>query len=244
MIAIDFHNHIGKSKSDGALATAAQVRCAGPGAHLGLTHAVIFPVDESRPGISYSRLNTQVIKAVKQNKGLIGFCRLDPHFGNRAILEMRRSFKHGLVGVKLHPRSENFRPALAAGIVSQLNRLMRPLIIHTSHETNCRPKEWVSLLKRYPDFPVILAHGGKDAYEEAIAVAKKLPNVYLETSTLSFYRTRLILKKLGAGKIVFASDFPYSHPRLEMAKWNEIWNAREKQQILSKNAVRILEPWL
>jgi len=244
MLAIDFHNHIGKSKSDGNFSTANQVYQVTLRGRLGLTHAVLFPVDEANPGNSYSRLNTKVASAVKQFKGLIGFCRLDPHFGNRAIREMHRSFKLGLVGVKLHPRSENFRPALAAGIFSQLNRLMRPLIIHTSHESNCRPKEWYSLLARYRDFPVILAHAGKDAYEEAIGVAKKLPNVYLETSTLSYFRTKLILKKLGARKILFASDFPYSHPRVEMQKWNEIWNARERKQILSENAQRILEPWL
>ena len=244
MIAVDFHNHIGKSKSDKARANGGQVVRAGIQGALGLTHAVVFPIDESRPGISYSRLNAQIAKEVKKHKGLIGFCRLDPHFGNRAILEMRRSFKRGLVGVKLHPRSENFRPAMAAGILNQLNYWVRPLMIHTSHEMHCRPKEWMPLLSRYRHFPVILAHGGKDAYEEAIWVAKKLPNVYLETSTLSFYRTQLILKKLGARKIVFASDFPYSHPKVEMEKWKQIWSPRERRMILSDNARRILGPWL
>ncbi|MBI4971939.1 MAG: hypothetical protein HZC17_08945, partial [Candidatus Omnitrophica bacterium] len=120
MIAIDFHNHLGKSKTDGACATASEVKRSGIGGGLSLTHAVMFPIDESRPGISYSRLNTQVARAVKYQKGLIGFCRLDPHFGNRAIEEIERSYRLGLVGVKLHPRAENFRPALAAGILSQL----------------------------------------------------------------------------------------------------------------------------
>lgn len=244
MIAIDFHNHIGKSKSDGNSSTAGEVRRAMLGSRLGLTHAVVFPVDEARPGISYSRLNTQIAGVVKKVKGFIGFCRLDPHFGNRAIQEMRRSFKLGLVGVKLHPRSEKFAPALAAGILSQLNRLVRPLIIHTSHEPNCRPKDWLGLLSRYRDFPVILAHGGKDAYPEAVEVAKKLPNVFVETSALTFFRTEWILKKLGAWKIVFGSDFPYSHPAVEMQKWKLIWNARERRQILSLNAERILGPWI
>ncbi len=244
MIAIDFHSHIGKSKSDKAHATAGEVRRACVSRRLGLTHAVVFPIDESGPGVSYSRLNTRIANAVKHTPGLIGFCRLNPHFGNRAIKEMTRSFKMGLVGVKLHPRAEDFRPAHASGILARLNYLMRPLIIHTSHEPNCRPHEWRSLLKRYRDFPVILAHAGKDAYLEAVDLAKKLPNVYLETSTLSFYRTQRILEKLGPEKIVFASDFPYSHPRVEMEKWNQIWNSGEKKQILSKNAIRILEPWL
>lgn len=241
MFSVDFHNHIGKSKSDGNRATAREVFRAGLAARLGLTHAVIFPIDAARPGISYSRLNTQIAALCKKSPHFIGFARLDPHAGEGAIREMHRSFALGLRGVKLHPRSENFQPREAEAILKELNRLKRPLILHTSHEPNSRPSQWQDQFFRYRKFPVILAHAGKDAYLEAVDVAKKLPNVYLETSTQSYFRTRLILKKLGPEKIVFASDFPYSHPRVEMEKWNQIWTARQKSVILSLNARKILK---
>ena len=244
MLSVDFHTHIGKSKSDGAEVTGPEICRAVFNPKLRLSRAVVFPIDEARPGISYSRANSKIAAAVKQFPRLIGFCRLNPHAGNKALLEMERSFRIGLVGVKLHPRAEAFRPALAAGILKELNRRTRPLILHTSHEENCRPSEWFGLLSRFRDFPVILAHGGKDAFREGILVAKKLRNVYLETSTLSYHRTRMILEEVGARKIVFASDFPYSHPSVEMEKWNQIWSIKEKREILSNNALKILEPWL
>ena len=113
-------------------------------------------------------------------------------------------------------------------------------MLHSSHEPNCRPLEWEKIFRRHPRIPFILAHGGKDAFQEAIAVARRNPNVWLETTTLSYWRTKVILKKLGARRVVFGSDLPYSHPGVERFKLDLLLNHSDQQKVYSENPKRIL----
>jgi hypothetical protein len=142
--------------------------------------------------------------------------------------------------VKLHPRSENFSPAEADDLVAEIEKERLPIFLHTSHERNCRPLEWEKVFRRHPRTPFILAHGAKDAFEEAAVVAGRQKRLWVETSTLSSWRSRVLVKRLGAGRIVFGSDLPYSHPAVERLKLDLFLKPSERKKVYSENARRLL----
>lgn len=241
MIWADFHVHVGRSR-DGAFLGIRGLRKIMRACHI--RHAVVFPIDEASPGLSYEHANSRLIRLLKRTPHLAGFMRLDPRAGARALAELERCAGEGLVGVKLHPRSEHFSAQRADFLFPHMVRKRLPVILHTSHEQGCTPREWEPIFRRYRDIPFILAHGGKDCYEEAARLVRRHDHLYIETSTLSYFRTRSILKIAGAEKVLFGSDLPYSHPHLEEQKFALVATPRERRKILADNARRFFQAWL
>ncbi len=238
-LRVDMHVHLGRSK-DGAKYGPGDVRQLLE--RYSFSHAVLFPVDEREPGPSYSRLNARVAKTAKKDKRILGFVRLNPHEKEAAHRELTLAAKRGMRGVKLHPRAEDFSPHETEELFREIESHRFPVMLHTSHEPHCHPIAWEGIFLRHKKICFILAHAGKDAYREAASVAKRCPNVYLDTSTLSFRRTTVILKEVGAGKVVFASDAPYSHPAVELLKFDLILkgNSAACRKIFQENPKKIL----
>jgi len=69
---------------------------------------------------------------------------------------------------------------------------------------------------KYPDLTMVLAHMGHPWYDEAIVVARKQPNVWLENSALfyrpwQFYNMLISAQEYRiADKIFFGTDFPFA----------------------------------
>ncbi|MBI4115320.1 MAG: amidohydrolase family protein [Candidatus Omnitrophica bacterium] len=234
---VDMHLHLGKSRDGGEL-TLSDIRKAMK--KYEISHAVIFAIDEVDTGPSYEKVNNRVLKAVSGDSSLIPFGRLNPRAGDKAFAELRRLSKAGVRGIKLHPRSENFSPQQARDLISEIEAEGLPIILHTSHEKNCNPLSWERIFKSHSRTSFVLAHGAKDAFQEAIAVAKRNQNVWLETSTLSYWRTSVILKKLGTSRLVFGSDLPYSHPAVERTKLDLLLSPSEQRKVYSENPKKIL----
>ncbi len=238
MKCVDMHVHLGASK-DGARLGQAEIRKFLD--DLPISHMVVFPVDETGAG-SYQKLNDQVAALAAKDKRVIGFCRLNASRPQAALQELERSVKLGLRGVKLHPRAEAFSPNQAALLMPEIEKKKLPVILHTSHEPDCRPRDWAPLFLKYKKIFFILAHAGKDLYREAAMLASRFSNVYLDTATLSYYRTSFLFQNAGARKLVFASDAPYSHPALELLKWDLVLrkDSLARRQIFEENPKKIL----
>lgn len=234
---IDLHVHLGRSR-DGASLSLPELKRVADRFHL--RRAVVFPIDEANPGPSYERMNDRILSAVAGDRRLIGFCRLNPRAGGRAVAELRRAGRAGLRGVKLHPRSERFSAAQAEDLIAEIERERFPIILHTSHEIHCRPSEWERIFKRHRRIPFVLAHAGKDAFEEAVAAARGNRHVWIETSTVSYRRTGQILAALGPSQVVFGSDLPYSHPAVEQQKFELLLKASDRKKVYWENARKIL----
>lgn len=234
---IDFHLHLGKSR-DGAHLDLSGIRQAM--ASHGVTRGVLFGIDEADAGPTYERTNERVLGAVRKNSRLVAFMRLNPRSGGRALDEFRRCRLRGARGVKLHPRSESFSPAQAEDLIHEIEKERLPIILHTSHEENCRPLSWKMIFKRHPRIPFVLAHAGKDAFLEAVQAARESRNVWLETTTLSYWRTGVILKEIGASRMIFGSDLPYSHPAVERLKLDLLLPRSERRRVYSQNPRQIL----
>jgi predicted TIM-barrel fold metal-dependent hydrolase len=236
-MVIDVHVHIGKAP-DTAFKSVPQI-LRGMRAY-GVSKSVIFPINEVHGGPSYERSNQKVLALVKKHKNLIGCFRLHPKQMSAAFRQLELLRKNDLHIVKLHPRSDHYGPKVAAPLFPEICRNKFSVIIHTDHEEPASVTAWLPIFKAYPKTNFILTHGGKDRWRDAIHAAQALKNIYLDTSTLSFYRTGMILKGVGVRKVLFGSDTPYSHVDIEMRKFKHLLSRKQLRFVLSENAKHVL----
>lgn len=236
MIACDFHIHLGRSR-DGASLTAGELLRAMRQSDV--RRAVIFPIDEPDVGRTYEAQNEKIFAEAKAHPEFIPFCRLSPNNRKEALRELENCRAKGFSGLKLHPRAEAICPNSVDDIFERVNDWGWPVVIHLSHEENCLPASWEPSFQKFSRSTFIFAHGGKDKYEEAIQVAARSPNTFLDTSTLSYNRTKIIIQKLGAGRVLFASDQPYSHIAVERKKFEVICSPQELNAIFEENPRRV-----
>jgi predicted TIM-barrel fold metal-dependent hydrolase len=165
--------------------------------------------------------NNYVIQSVKSNpKVLKGFMCVDPHTKDvLKILEKGR--KDGFQGVKFNPMTHQFSFASKTmqEIVSFCGSCGFPVYTHTLFNPGASTSRFVALAKQFPKVNFILGHMGfGPADQEGLEAAETLNNFFLETSTGSYLHIKEAVRRAGAGKIVFGSEYPLSNPKLELEK--------------------------
>lgn len=238
-VIIDAHNHIGLSRDGGHGKLDVLI---GNMAAYKIAKSVLFAIDEEGYAPTYEVQNDKIIAA--RNKfpdKVIAFARIVPSAGRAAAREFKRCCELGVKGLKLKT-PDGFEPADAKNILDLIgDRRDFPVLIHTAHDGHSQPRIWKPVIAHYPNINFILAHGGKDHYRQCAELAVKYPNVYVDTSTLSYNRTRYIYENTGPEKILFASDYPYSHPAIELKKIELLISHKgDLELILYKNAARLL----
>ncbi len=205
-----------------------------------IERSLVFPIDEPNPGPSYRKLNRVIANIIKRYKNITGVARLNPNELRASFDEVQFAAEAGFRGVKFHPRSDRFCMREAKSLFPEIARHQLITIIHTDHEPNCHPEDWFPIFKKYRKTYFVLTHAGKDVFRQAVYAAKHFPNVYLDTSTVSYYRTGAILKEAGCKKVLFASDIPYSHVELEIRKFKLLLPKAQQKFVFRENAKKIL----
>ncbi len=152
---------------------------------------------------------------------IFGFGVVDPRKADAAD-EVQRCAEIGLVGIKLHPTMHGyhvcdhglldpvFRACEAAGLAVLFNAL---------DDAFCAPLGMEEIARGFPAVPTLIAHMGTVwNTTEAILVASRTPNVYLETSSTQMLEVKTAYDRLGPDKIVMGTDWPASHMDLERLK--------------------------
>ncbi len=215
----------------------------------GIDRAIVFPTSNFKES-HFSRSNDLIARAVKEYPDrLIGFARINPHRGEKAVQELiRAKEKLELKGVKLHPTMEIF-PAngrIVHPIMRAATQLQIPVVFHSGTPPYALPSQIADVAVRFPRIPVIMAHMGKSLGFDAIASAKRSRNIILETSGASS-RIGLIegaVNSIGIKRVVFGTDWPCCHPAPEKTKIEVLELSREeKEAILGGNIMRILSSW-
>ncbi len=239
---IDAHNHLGgPDRGDGASQTAVEIIRNMD--RVGIDMAVVFPFNEVKPGISFSLANNYIAKATEQYpERLIGFARLDPNYGKKALTELDRAVvRLGLRGVKLHPSSQKFTldNPIVTRIIEKAAELRVPVVFDSGKPVSS-PEGIGTLAAKVPKAPIIMAHMQGSRYLE---VSERFENVYLGTTGM-FDPPKLqeALERLGAEKLVAGSDSPYIAQEREVSKFDTIPGIREKEKnlILGGNIRKIL----
>jgi predicted TIM-barrel fold metal-dependent hydrolase len=175
---------------------------------------------------------------------LRAFARIHPWYADAVDL-LEHAFGLGFVGLKLHPVSTIAHPSGEDTL-----RLIRaaaahgaPTLFHCGDEPMTTPLAVALAAEAVPEATVILGHmGGYWHVEEAIEVAERVPNLVLETSAMPYPgKIRAAVARLGAERVVYASDGPVCSPRIEVEKVRLAGlDAEAERLVLGGNAERIL----
>ena len=109
--------------------------------------AVVFPMHE--PG-GYPLPNDIALAAAAGSDRLVAFCRLDPRVNPAA--EARRCLDAGAVGIKLHPRAEQFgmdEPGVRE-IIAVAHERKVPVLIHAGRGIPAAGREHGAAVGRVP----------------------------------------------------------------------------------------------
>lgn len=223
----------------------------------------------------YKFYNNYIAGIIKKHPDrLIGFAGIDPRRGKEAITEIERCVDMGLKGVKLwpltgfYPDDPEFYP-----FYERVQELNLPILCHTG---SCPPGTYMKYNKPmyvdtvavdFPKIKIIMAHIGTPWEIEALFVAAKNKNVYVDISSWQmpfirapfvFFQTLIQAKRIcRVEKILFGSDWPLFIPHLSQKKWVQTikkleipqpmklmgasdFTDEEKNMILGGNAQKVL----
>jgi predicted TIM-barrel fold metal-dependent hydrolase len=188
--------------------------------HNGVSMTVLVPSDfeiavENQSG------NDRVLKLAAQHEGVFaGMATVNPWYGKKAIAELRRAAGNGAVGLKLHPVLQGFAlcDPLVHPVIEEARTLNLAVYAHTGSPAYAEPLQLAELARTFPDVRFILGHGGSTDFKaDALAAAQLAENIVIETSWTLPERLLRLVDVLGAHRVMFGSDAPYSSLKLELA---------------------------
>ncbi len=212
----------------------------------GIAQAVVMTYTEL-PGFNPRALEYVAEAVAKYPHRLIGYARLHPwHEAEAARLLVRAVREYRMKGLKLHPVGTLAHPADAATLklIRLAAELQVPVLFHCGDEPMTTPLAIAVAAARVPDATIILGHmGGFFHVDEAIEVAERHPNVLLETSAMPYPdKIHEAVTRLGADRVLYASDGPGCPPRLELEKVRMAGlSDSDLALVLRGNIVRLLE---
>ena len=122
---------------------------------------------------------------------------------------------HGFRGLKLHPQAHGYAPARMRDQLAPVFEFAAahelPVVVHQGDPPYSHPTQFAPVAEEFPAVRFILAHLGTQRVvlaPEAIYVATKVDNIYLETGWGALPRLKEALAVIDPGRFVFASDCP------------------------------------
>lgn len=186
----------------------------------------------------------------EQPEKFIGFGTLHPDSENQSA-DIDKLQELGLIGVKLHPDIQNFKidDYRCLKIYEECEKRGLPILIHTGdyRYDNSNPNRLIPILEIYKKLTVIGAHfGGWSLWDEASQALSKFDNLYVDCSSSLSYIDRQtavkIIKRYGADKVLFGTDYPLHSPENELKLFFELGlSAEDNRKILSENIKRLLK---
>lgn len=175
-----------------------------------------------------------------------GMACINPHFRHEDYkIEAERCIKElGFVALKLNPQGHATHPATEDGffVFECAKNLNVPVMVHTGVEgiSFSDPVSLLQVAEKFRNVKIILAHAGSDShFQQALYLAKKFPNIYIEPSWLNILSLQTVIKEIGAEKVMFSTDEPTNAP-VELAKYRAaIKDKNALEQALSGTAIKV-----
>jgi len=196
-----------------------------------LEKAVLLPIDATTSKGCKIYSNEQIAELCRMSNRFIGFASVDPH-NKKAADELEHAVKElGLRGLKLSPPTQEFYPndrERTYPIYEKVQDLGIPVVFHAgmSWEPNVRlkyghPMYLEDVAHDFPELNIVVAHFAWPWVLEALMLALKYRNVYIDTACLyfdnpkdfiTFVMTKQVplsaIEKSLRHKIVFGSNYP------------------------------------
>ena len=204
--------------------------------------------------------NDYILQAAQEHPSrLVGFCSVNPAWGEDALKEVERCARLGARGVgELHPDTQGLDIA-DRGVMAPLMEVSKELglvvLTHASEPVGHQypgkgkttPDKLWTFIQSFPDSTIVCAHwgGGLPFYALMPEVAGSLANVYFDSAASPFLYKPAVFEAavdlLGAEKVLLGSDYPLLPQRRLLAQVEESpLTPREKDLILGDNAKGLL----
>ncbi len=216
--------------------------------------------------------NEEVERYVELSGGrVVGFGSINPHLSEEELEARVGELKdRGFKGIKLLPTIQFFNPADEAhdALFKAAEREGLVVTIHSGCDPgpwedpklseNARPRFIDAVAARHPSLKIVVAHMGSYSalvpglwFEEAMEVASRRPNVYVDTAAV--FNERLVreaVKRLGDERVLFGSDYPAiggfcdrAHGMRNCVRWTASLSLplSARKKILGENAARLLK---
>jgi predicted TIM-barrel fold metal-dependent hydrolase len=210
----------------------------------GIGRAVLAPSDgwlavDNREG------NDQILAWARRWPGrLLGYATANPWYGERALAELERALDAGLHGIKLHPARQGFMllEPIVEPILALAARRRVPVYVVTGVPVASMPLQLAELARRFPETQLIMGRSGRTDFSlDLLPAAQLAPNIYIETAYNLPATLGVIAQAIGPGRLLFASDAPFTNLELELGKLELIpeWPAM-REAVLGANLARLL----
>ena len=188
--------------------------------------------------------NARLAEALEGHPQLYGYVTVNPTVLELSRKELERYADNPkFIGAKIHTHYSGCPlgdPRLDL-MLELLEEWGKPLLLHTWGKTAISHLD--TLAQRHPSLPILVAHAGGDAWRDAIAVAQKRPNLYLDFVCSTPYAGSITrgLRILGAKRIVFGTDATLFDPLYMKSIYDHTpMTPEERRLIMGGNALRIL----
>lgn len=202
----------------------------------GIERAVLLPVDCTTAHGCRIVTNEQVADLAGKSSRFVGFASVDPSV-KEAPRQLERAVKGlGLKGLKLDPALQRFGlddRRLAWPVYQAASELGIPVVVHCGLSWSmigqakyARPLALEEVAQEFPRLRIVIAHCGWPWVDEALLVALKYRNVFLDTSVVSSGTPadalrRTLAERIGLDvlerslprQVVFGSNYPRADMR-------------------------------
>lgn len=190
---------------------------------LAVSQSVLLPIDYP----VFSKNAENWLEASKGRGDFVCFGSVHPF---RPGLEKRldRQIAMGARGIKVHPAVQLVGPEHPKAMrIYQLAAARKlPVLFHCGPVGIDKPSgRRLTQVYRYekpiaetPDCTFVLGHSGALQWEEALGLAQRYPNVWLETSSQALSAVKRILAEAPQDRILYGSDWPFYHQAIGLAK--------------------------
>ena len=214
---------------------------------LGIVQSVVLPIE--LPYISHNAAHA--LAAARREPKLISFGSVHP-IVDRVGTRLDEQAHAGARGVKVHPAVQLIAPdhPRAMALYQHCAERDLPVLIHCGpvgiELKSGRRRTQVALYEKpiaeAPRTKFVLGHAGALQMEQALDLACRYPNVWLELSGQSLTNIRTILDRADPERVVYGSDWPFYHQAIGIAKVLMATAGREhlRAKVLYQNAAQLL----
>jgi predicted TIM-barrel fold metal-dependent hydrolase len=214
---------------------------------MGVTHSVLLAID--LPAIS--RNAADYLRVARPHPELVCYGSVHPLSTDLAG-KLDRQVALGARGIKLHPASQMIRPdhPRAMRLYRLCGERQLPVLFHCGpvgiEPAPGRRRSQVRLYEapvaENPHTTFVLGHSGALQFGLALALARRYPNVWLETASQSLTNVRRLVHEAPPDRVLFGSDWPFYSQATSMVKVLIATEGepRARRRMLYENAARLL----
>lgn len=194
----------------------------------GVERALVLPIAFGLPfGDDLTERFMQAIRTAGAEARLV-FGASVHHSDAAAVEKLEGYASAGARAVKLHPAGQRFYPDSdnAMRIYEACGRLGMAVFFHAgragiepeyTHQFTVM-RNYEEMLRRFPEVNFILGHAGARDFKDAVPLARKYPNAWMEIHGQGVTRLHELIEHVGHDRLLFGTDWPFYHLAATLAK--------------------------